>query len=186
MPEVPPGHVAVGRVAAPHGVRGALKVLPLVDKRERLSRGRAVLLAGEQRTIESARWQKPDGPSGGTAILKLSGVDDREAAAALRGEFLAVPESELEPLPEGQYYRFQIIGLEVFDESGAPLGRIEEVLATGANDVYIVRGGERGEILVPATDEVVKQVDVAAGRMVIEEVPGLIAATGKRARRRTN
>jgi 16S rRNA processing protein RimM len=178
MDEVPPGHVAIARLASPHGVRGAVKVIPLVDKRDRLSRGRAVTLAGQRRTIESARWQK------GLAYLKLSGVDDREAAAALRGLLLTVPESELEPLPEGQYYRFQLIGLEVFDASGTSLGRVEEVLATGANDVYVVRGGERGEVLLPATSEVVRQIDVAGGRMVIEELPGLIPEPGKRSPRR--
>jgi 16S rRNA processing protein RimM len=178
MEEAPPGQVAVGRVASPHGVRGDVKVMPLVDKRERLSRGRNVLLAGETRTIERVRWQK------GMAFLKLSGADDREAAAALRDQLLTVPEEELEPLPEGQYYRFQLIGLEVVDGAGERLGRIEEVLTTGANDVYVVRGGERGEVLLPATDDVIKQVDLAGGRMLIEEVPGLLPKPGKRPRRR--
>ncbi len=167
MEEVPPGYVAVGRVGAPWGVRGAVKVVPLVDTRERLARGRSVTIGGERRTIESSRWQK------GMVYLKLSGVDDRGAASALRERFLTVPESELEPLAEGEYYRFQLVGLEVQGESGASLGRIAEVLTTGANDVYLVRG-EMGEILVPATSEVIKAVDLEKGLMVIEEVAGLI------------
>jgi len=178
MDEVPPGQVAVGRVASPHGMRGDVKVVPLVDKHERLSRGRSVLLGGETRTVESVRWQK------GMAYLKLSGIDGREAAASLRGLLLTVPEGELEPLPEGQYYRFQLIGLDVFNDSGERLGRVEEVLTTGANDVYIVRGGERGEVLLPATRDVIKRVDLAGGRMLIEEVPGLVPEPGKRSRRR--
>ena len=167
MEEVPPGYVAVGRVGAPWGVRGAVKVVPLVDTRDRLAPGRKVTVDGERRVIESARWRK------GIVHLKLSGIDNHDAASALRERFLVVPEGELEPLPEGQYYRFQLIGLAVRNAAGTSLGRVTDVLTTGANDVYIVQG-EKGEILVPATDEVIKKIDVQQGQMVIEEVPGLI------------
>jgi 16S rRNA processing protein RimM len=154
-------------VGASWGVAGVVKVLPLVDRRDRLARGRSVTVAGRRRAIESSRWQK------GFVYLKLSGIDSREQAAALRHRLLTVPEGELEPLPQGQYYRFQLIDLAVETASGEPLGRIAEVITTGANDVYVVRG-DAGEVLVPATDEVVKEVDLKAGRMVIEAVPGLL------------
>jgi 16S rRNA processing protein RimM len=173
MEQVPPGYVAVGRVSAAWGVRGVVKVIPLVDKREKLAPGRSVTVADQLRTIESSRWQ------GALAYLKLSGIDDREAAFALRKQLLTVPESELEPLDEGQYYRFQLVGLAVESTAGALLGRVTDVLSTGANDVYVVQG-ERGEILVPATDDIVKEIDLERGRIVIEEVPGLIPDTGKR------
>lgn len=173
MEEVPPGYVAVGRVAAAWGVRGVTKVIPLVGRREQLARGRAVDVGGERRVIESSRWQK------GLAYLQLSGVSDREAASALRDRLLLVPEEELEPLAEGEYYRYQLVGLVVETTAGASLGRVAEVLSTGANDVYVVQG-ERGEILVPATDEVVKEVDLERGRMVVEEVPGLVPERRRR------
>lgn len=172
MEEAPPGHVAVGRVATASGVSGVLKVNPLVDKRERLDRGRSVALAGQSRTIEASRWHK------GHAYLKLSGVDDRESAFALRGRLLTIPESELDPLPEGQYYRFQLIGLSVTTTAGEPLGEVADVITTGANDVYVVRG-QRGEVLVPATAEVVREIDVEGGRMLIEEMPGLLPDAGQ-------
>ncbi len=167
MEEVPPGYVAVGRIGPVWGVRGAIKVTPLVDKRERLAPGRSITVDGERRIIQSSRWQK------GIVYLKLSGIDGREAASTLRERLLLVPESELEPLPEGQYYRFQLIGLTVRNAAGAPLGRVTDVLTTGANDVYIVQG-EKGEILVPAIDDVIRQIDLEHGEMVIEEVAGLI------------
>jgi 16S rRNA processing protein RimM len=167
MEEVPPEYVAIGRVGAAWGVRGAVRVLPLTDRREQLAAGRTVTVAGERRTIESARWQK------GMAYLRLSGIDDREAAAELGGRLLSIPESELEPLPEGQYYRFQLIGLSVVSRDGEELGRVTEVLSTGANDVYVVRG-ERGELLLPATDEVVREIDLETGRMLIDVLPGLL------------
>ncbi len=166
MEQVPPGYVAVGRVSTAWGVDGVVKVIPLVDKRERLAPGRSVSVAGQRRTIETSRWQK------GLVYLKLSGIDNRGAAFALREQLLTVLESELEPLGEGQYYRFQLVGLAVQTTAGAFLGRVTDVLSTGANDVYVVQG-ERGEILVPATDDIVKEIDLERGRLVIEEVPGL-------------
>lgn len=167
MEEVPPGYVAIGRVGAPWGVRGAVKVVPLADSRELFAPGQGVTVAGQRRVIASARWQK------GLVYLRLSGTDDRESAEALRGRLLAVAESELEPLPEGHYYRFQLIGLAVISTDGEELGRLTDVLSTGANDVYVVRG-DRGEVLLPATDEVVREIDLEAGRMLVEALPGLL------------
>ena len=167
MEEVPPGYVAIGRVGAPWGVRGTVRVLPLTDSRQQFAAGRTVTVGGERRTIESARWQK------GMVYLRLSGIEDREAAAEIRDRLLAIPESELEPLPEGQYYRFQLIGLAVLSTDGEELGHVTDVLGTGANDVYVVRG-DRGELLLPATDEVVREIDLETGRMLIEVLPGLL------------
>ena len=167
MEEVPPGCVAIGRVGAPWGVRGAVRVLPLTDRRRQLAAGRTVNVANERRTIESARWQK------GMVYLRLSGIEGPEAAAELRGRLLAIPESELEPLPEGQYYRFQLIGLAVISTDGEALGHLTEVLSTGANDVYVVRG-EEGELLLPATDEVVREIDLETGHMLVQVLPGLL------------
>ena len=173
MEEVPPGYVAIGRVGAPWGVRGAVRVLPLTDRRAQLAAGRTVTVAGERRTIESTRWQK------GMVHLRLSGIEDREAAGELGGRLLAIPESELEPLPEGQYYRFQLIGLTVISTGGEELGRVTEVLSTGANDVYVV-SGDRGELLLPATDEVVREIDLETGRMLVKTLPGLLPQPRRR------
>ena len=130
-------------------------------------------MAGERRTIVSARWQK------GMVYLRLAGIEDREGAAELRGRLLAIPESELEPLPEGQYYRFQLIGLAVISTGGEELGSVSDVLSTGANDVYVVRG-DRGELLLPATDEVVREIDLESGRMLVEPLPGLLPQPRRR------
>ncbi|MCH8849929.1 MAG: 16S rRNA processing protein RimM, partial [Chloroflexi bacterium] len=85
---------------------------------------------------------------------------------------LEVPEGDLAPLSDGQYYRFQIVGLAVFDVEGQKLGHVERVLDTGANDVYLVQD-EESELLIPAIDSVVKEIDVAGGRMVVEPLAGL-------------
>jgi len=161
------GHVAVGRVLAPRGLDGEVKVAPLTNREELLAAGQEVWVLDTRRRIEGARWLK------GQAYLKLSGIDSTEAAETLRGQLLSLPEALLEPLPEGHFYRFQIVGMQVYDGGGRHLGEVREVLATGGNDVYVVQGPQ-GEILVPAIDDVVKEVDVGAGRMVVEPMEGML------------
>jgi 16S rRNA processing protein RimM len=96
-----------------------------------------------------------------------------EAAEALRGSLLSLPESELAPLPEGEYYAHQIVGLEVFESDGAPLGKVVGLFPTGSNDVYVV-DGPRGELLLPAIDDVILEVDVPGGKMVVSLMDGLL------------
>ena len=153
--------MAVGWIAAPWGVRGDLKVQPLTDFPERFQRGAALWVRGRRIEVQRSRWSR------GFVYLGLSGIDSRSAAEELRGTLLEVPESDLTPLPEGQYYRFQVIGLEVRTPEGRSLGRVAEILSTGSNDVYVVRGGPR-ELLVPAIEDVVKEVDIEGGRLVVE------------------
>jgi 16S rRNA processing protein RimM len=105
--------------------------------------------------------------------VKLLDVDSPEAAAAFRGKLLSLPEEELGSLPEGEYYRFQILGMDVYDADGAHLGRVAEVLTTGGNDVYVVRG-ERGELLLPAIEDVVKAIDVDGRRMSVSLMDGML------------
>jgi len=146
-------------------MRGELKVEPLTDFPERFRRGASVWIEGRAYTVSLSRSQPPG------LLLQLEGVTTRERATDLRGRYLEVPEGDLPEL-EGAYYRFEIVGLEVFDTSGASLGRVEDVIETGANDVYVVRDAE-SELLVPAIDTVVKEIDVAGGRMVVEVLEGM-------------
>ena len=165
-PEPHEGFVAVGAIRGPRGLEGELKVDPLSDNPQRFVPG-ATLRAGDRSyTIRSARMHQR------ALLLRLEGVATREQADELRGLLLEVPESELAPLGEDEYYRFQLVGLEVHDEEGRVLGRLEEVLDTGANDVYIVRTDE-SELLVPAIEPVVQNVDLPAGVMTVRLMPGL-------------
>ncbi len=107
-----------------------------------------------------------------TLLLALRGVTTRTGADVLRNLLLEVPEDDLPPLADGEYYRYQLIGVEVFDGAGEALGRIEDVIDTGANDVYAVRNAD-GELLVPAIDTVVRTVDLPGRRMEVDVPPGL-------------
>lgn len=167
-----PDFVGVARVRAPHGVRGELRVEPLTDDPGRLaSLGpcRLRLPGGELRAARVVEVRP--GPRA-SVLVRLEGVEDRTAAEALRGAYLEVPAGSAPPLPEGRYYVFQIVGCQVVDEGGALLGHIEEVLQTPAHDVWVVRR-DRGRLLLPAIRQVVQEVDVEAGRVVVRVPPGL-------------
>ncbi len=127
----------------------------------------ATLLAGDATyTIRAVRTHKR------ALLVTLDGIGTRNQAEVLRGKLFEVPEGDLPHLEEDQYFRFDILGIEVVDENGSSLGKVVEVLETGANDVYIVRD-EESELLIPAIDSVVKEIDTAAQRMVVDVLPGL-------------
>lgn len=158
------GPVVVGVIVAPHGVRGEVKVQPLTDFPERFRSGSRLWLRGEERTVQRGRW------SGKHVIVKLRGIETRNDAEVLRGAELTVPEPAR--LEEGVYYVHDIIGLPVFDAAGEELGTLEDVMSTGSADVYVVRG-ERGELLLPALDDVIKEVDLEHRRMVVDVPEGI-------------
>ncbi len=111
---------------------------------------------------------------GDAALLRLQEITNRTAAEKLGGLDVEVPTSEALPLPKGQFYWHQVIGLTVIDATtGNELGTVKDILETGANDVYVVQGQTK-EILVPAIKDVVVEIDPQAGRMLIQPLPGLL------------
>ncbi len=160
------GFIAVGRVLGAWGVRGALKVEPLTDFPERFVPGAQLWLDGEPRRVQGGHAHR------GSVIVELSGVESRELAASLRGRLLELPESDLHPLDEDEYYQHDLIGLRVRSAAGEELGRVTALLPTGANDVLIV-DGPRGEYLLPLIADVVQRVDLAAGEIVVDLLAGL-------------
>jgi 16S rRNA processing protein RimM len=156
-------------VLAPHAIRGELKCRIVTDfPKQRFRRGNTVLIDGAAHVIQSARIQ------GGHVLLKLEDVADRDAAEAFRNKEVQIRPEDAVALPKGQFYWHQVIGLQVEDATSHEiLGSVTDIIETGANDVYVVKS-ERGEVLVPAIKDVVKQIDPAAGRMLIEPLPGML------------
>jgi len=155
------GYVAVGRVLAPFGLKGELKVEAVTDNPDRF-RPKAKLFAGLQPvSVATSREAQ------GYVYITLKGYPDRTSVEKFHNALLQIPETELAPLPEGEYYRFQLVGLTVVDRDGAVLGTLDEVIETGANDVYRVHS-ESGEVLLPALRDVIVSVDLAAKRMVVD------------------
>jgi 16S rRNA processing protein RimM len=117
--------------------------------------------------IESVRWK------GKIALVKLAGVDDRDEAAKLNGSLLGVRRGEVAPTGEDEYYHFDLIGCRVVDEKGDEVGVVRDVLRMPANDVLVVRDGDR-EMLVPTVKQVVKDVSLKKRVITIERIPGLL------------
>ena len=162
--------IAVGRIVGAFGVRGQLKVIPTGRSPERF-RQLERLYVGETHDhyeIEHCQVRRTE------VLLKLKGIDTREAAIAQRYVYVYVPESEALALPPGEYFVHQIVGLQVLTTAGEDLGTVEEVLSTGANDVYVVPG-PRGEVLIPALKTVIRTIDLATGQLIVELPPGLLA-----------
>jgi 16S rRNA processing protein RimM len=176
-PELDPATaVTVGRIIAAHGVRGEIKVEPLSDFPQRFEAGSRLWLDGEPYTVDRGRVQ------GRIVVLKLQGIDTRNQAESLHGKTLMAPEATRIEEPD-VYYLHDILGAKVQDSAGQALGELVEVLSTGSNDVYVVRG-PRGELLLPALDDVVLEVDVKARRITVEVPDGLEFAAQAPVRRR--
>jgi 16S rRNA processing protein RimM len=168
-PAAEPSFLAIGRITRAHGVRGEVRVVVYTDSPERFTWLKTVYVGEKDPRpvgVSAVRFHKEQ------VILKLEGYDDRDSVEALRGQLLQVPESEGIPLAEGEYYLHQLIGLNVYSDEGDHLGELVEFLETGANLVFVVRG-ERGEMLLPDTKEVVQAIDFDNGRMTVHLLPGL-------------
>jgi 16S rRNA processing protein RimM len=162
--------IVVGKVTKAHGLRGEVTVLPLTDNPDRFAPGGVVYLEdGRALSIRDSR------DNGARLLVTFEGVADRIAADALRGSMLVVPESDLPELPEGTYWPHQLEGCEVVTASGRSLGTIADVVANRANDIWITAGPDGEEILVPAIRQVIAEVDIAAKRVLVHEVPGITA-----------
>ena len=171
-----PEYVTIGQILAPWGIKGKLKVKVTTDfPHQRFNPSSKIFINRQPMTIDSTEWRK------GKAIIKLSSIDSIEEAQKLRGQPIEIHHSQLQPLPEGQYYHFQLIGLEVQTTRGEQLGNITEILTVESNDIYVV-SGNRGEILIPAIEDVVKSVDLNKGCIVIEPIEGLLSLNQKAAR----
>jgi 16S rRNA processing protein RimM len=164
--------VRIGRIVGIHGLRGALRFRPDNPDSTTIAAGSRVELEvnGKRREYEVARIA--DGGKG-VRRLELDGISNANAAEMLKGAVISVAEANLPAPAPNEFYFSQVIGCEVALDDGSVLGTIEEVFATGANEVWIVRGGGR-EVLVPVIADVVKTIDLEARRMTITAVPGLL------------
>ncbi len=164
--------IIVGRIVKPYGVTGEMKIEPMTDFPERFKGLRSVYLVspvGKETICEIQEVRYADG----ALYIRFNGFDSPEKAKALNGWFIKVPAEDAVPLPEGMYYWFELIGMEVVSESGERFGSIVDILETGSNDVYVVKHGKK-EVYVPATREVIKDIDRKSKRMVIHLMDGLI------------
>lgn len=167
--------MVIGEILRPHGVRGELRMRVLSHDPPALKQLEYIYLADSKSSPARARvavirirFNKA------YALLSLDGCNRREHAEELRGKLVYCDIEQLPPLNEGEYFLFQLIGLRVVADGGE-IGRIRDVLETGANDVYIVENAEHGEVLIPAHDETINQIDFESGVISMTLPEGLLA-----------
>jgi 16S rRNA processing protein RimM len=162
----------IGRIVAPFGVRGQVKLKSETDRPEHVGRRIRTVFVGSERaslTITKAFEHKP-----GLLILSLQGVDTREAADELRGAEVYIRESEAAPLAEGEYFVHQLYQLKVLTVEGAEVGTVRDVMSTGASDILIVARPGQPDALIPVVHDFVAELDIPGGRVVIRPVEGLL------------
>jgi len=159
-------------VVSTQGNKGEVNVLPFTDSIDRFNNLDNVFLRNKNSqtilNIEKIRIKKD------TVILKIKDIESIEEAKMIVGSFLEIERKNAVKLPKDTYFIFEIIGLEVYTENDIFLGKIENVISTGSNDVYIVKGENKKELFVPAIREVVKNVNLEKKRITINMVDGLI------------
>lgn len=154
--------IVIGKIIAPQGVRGEVRVMPLTDFPERFRKLKTARLDdGTSLPVESVRYHQQ------FVLLKFREMNDRNAIEHLRGKLIQVERKDAVPLPAGHYYIFDIIGLEVFTEEEEYLGNVTDVLETGSNDVYVVEQQDKKPLLIPALKTVVLKIDIAGGKMIV-------------------
>jgi len=163
--------VTIGQISRVRGVKGEMVVVPLTDEPSRFLKLRKVTVSKEENTdeflVERAREFK------GKVLLKLKKVESPEEAKKLVGGFVEIEKDQLVELPEGRYFIFDIIGLQVVTSRGERVGKVKEVISLSANDVYVVEGDKK-QYDIPAIKEVVKRIDLKKKEMIIEPIEGLL------------
>jgi 16S rRNA processing protein RimM len=168
--------VNIGLILGPFGVKGELKVMPLIDDPNRLADIKAILVGKENEDsipyeVNKIRIHKT------LVILKLKDVNTREDSMNLKHFYLRIKREELKELGEDQYYIIDLEGIEVFTEDGTRLGVLDEVITTPANDIYSIKGETR-KYLIPAIKDIITKVDLENKKMLIKPIDGLLDLEG--------
>jgi 16S rRNA processing protein RimM len=165
--------VVIGEITRPHGLDGELRVMPTTDRPERFEQLAECVLWDAARDKRETRRITRARRHGARVLVSLEGIDSVEGARSIVGYLLAIPVSEALPLAPGQFYPWQLRGARVTTEDGQEVGRVVRIENAGAQDLWVVRDGGR-EHLIPAVPEIVLDVDIAAGRVVIRPPDGLL------------
>ncbi len=160
----------VGIITGTHGLKGEVRVLPTTDDPDRFRSLKNVLLTGAGK--ETPAIIERAGRAGRFIVLKLRGTDTIEQAVLLKGRSVEIDRADAVELEEGEHFIPDLIGCEVVTEEGRLLGRLTDVILTGANDVYEVSGRD-GTLLLPVIPECIKSVDTEGGRITVALLPGL-------------
>ncbi len=172
-----PDLILMGRAAGAFGIKGEVKLTSFARDNTIFARARTIWAGADPATARPLTIQRTR-THGGRLLLTLAEIADREQAAALGGAWVYVRREDLDPLEEGEYYWFELIGAQVSTVQGRRLGVVSAVTEAGASDLLVVTSPGRPELLIPLTGQMAPEVDPTAGRVVVDPPPGLLEAQG--------
>jgi len=160
----------VGQIVNTFGIKGQLKVKPFTDDMERFEELKTVYICKKNEMkkveIEDVKYNKQ------CVLLKVKGIEDLTEAEN-KGLFLKIDRKDAKKLPKDTYFIADILGLEVYTDEGELLGKVDDIFPTGANDVYVVKNELGKQILLPSIPEVIKEIDLEKGKVIVHLIEGL-------------
>ena len=165
-------NLEIGQIVNTFGIKGMVKVKPFTDDIKRFDELKTVYVEKNSNQteyeIEEVKYHK------GMVLIKFKGIDKVEQAEMLRNSYLTVSRDSVEELEEGRYYIVDLLGLEVYTDEQILLGTLEDIFNTGSNDIYVVKDKQGKQILLPAIQDVIKQIDIENKKIIVHLLPGLI------------
>ena len=165
-------NLQIGQIVNTFGIKGMVKVKPFTDDIRRFDELKNVYVERKDNQmeyeIEEVKYHKD------MVLIKFKGIDKIEQAELLRNSYLSISRDSVEELEEGRYYIVDMLGLEVYTDEQILLGTLEDIFNTGSNDIYVVKNKEGKQILLPAIQDVIKQIDMENKKIIVHLLPGLI------------
>ena len=165
-------NLEIGQIVNTFGIKGMVKVKPFTDDIRRFDELKTVYIEKNSNQteyeIEEVKYHKD------MVLIKFKGIDKVEQAEMLRNSYLTVSRDSVEKLEEGRYYIVDLLGLEVYTDEQVLLGTLEDIFNTGSNDIYVVKDKQGKQILLPAIQDVIKQIDIENKKIIVHLLPGLI------------
>ena len=165
-------NLEIGQIVNTFGIKGIVKVKPFTDDINRFDNLKTVYIeknnTQKEYEIEEVKYHKD------MVLIKFKGVDTVEQAELLRNAYLTISRDSVEKLEEGRYYIVDMLGLEVYTDEQVLLGTLDDIFNTGSNDIYVVKDKQGKQILLPAIQDVIKQIDMENRKMIVHLLPGLV------------
>ena len=165
-------YLEIGQIVNTFGIKGMVKVKPFTDNIERFNNLEKIYIKNKsgqtEYKIQEVKYHK------NMVLVKFEGIENPEQADLLRNSYLIVDRETEEPLEAGRYYIVDMIGLDVFTDDNEYLGKLEDIYNTGSNDIYVVKNELGKQVLLPAIEDVIKNIDMDNKKVIVHLIPGLV------------
>lgn len=163
----------VGQIVNTFGIKGFIKIKPFTDEVSRFEELKEIYVEQKNKELKEVKIEKISYQKE-LVLLKLKGIDDLTQAEKLKGLYLKISRKNAKKLPKGTYFIADLIGMNVYSDEGKLLGKLDDVYSTGANDIYVVKNENGIQVLLPATQEVIKQIDLDNEKIIVHMLEGLV------------